>query len=135
MPTPGARTVLVEWEAEARGSWHGSARAPRGIRRIPAYEALLERLRLCSKEVRDWWRRHDVAPLTSGRKILHHPELGRLDLGLLVLQVADDPEQKLVTFRAEPADAARISAVLARGELLDTDAARRAPTSLERLIK
>jgi len=67
---------------------------------------------LCSKEVRDWWPRHDIAPLSSGRKVLHHPELGRLDLGLLVLQVADDPEQKLVTFRAGPAEADRIATLL-----------------------
>ena len=108
---PKARTVLVEWEAEARGQL---ARFRAAAARHPddaAYARLLERLRLCSKEFRDWWPQHDVAPLTSGRKILHHPELGRLELGLLVLQVADDPEQKLVTFRALPDDAERIAAL------------------------
>jgi transcriptional regulator with XRE-family HTH domain len=106
---PKARTVLVEWESEARAQL---ARFRAAAARHPddaAYEQLLERLHRHSKEVRDWWRRHDVAPLSSGRKILHHPELGRLDLGLLVLQVADDPEQKLVTFRADPEDAERIA--------------------------
>lgn len=109
---PRARTVLVEWEAEARAQLARFRAAAARHPEDPAYEALLARLRLCSKEVRDWWRDHDVAPLSSGRKVLHHPTLGRLDLALLVLQVADDPEQKVVTFRADPADAARIGGLL-----------------------
>jgi transcriptional regulator with XRE-family HTH domain len=109
---PKARTVLVEWEAEARAQLARFRAAAARHPDDPAYEALLERLRRHSKEVREWWRQHDVAPLTSGRKILHHPDLGRLDLGLLVLQVADDPEQKVVTFRAAPEDAARIGALI-----------------------
>ena len=106
---PNARTVLVEWEAEARAQLARFRAAAARHPEDPAYGTLLDRLRMHSKEVNEWWARHDVAPLTSGRKILHHPQLGRLELGLLVLQVADDPEQKLVTFRATPEDAKRIS--------------------------
>ncbi len=110
---PAARTVLVEWEAEASallGRFRAAfARHPDE----PGFAALLERLRGASAEVRAWWPRHDVAPLSSGVKRLRHPVLGELRLRDVVLQVADDPEQKLVTFTAEDGDQARIAGLLA----------------------
>ena len=109
---PQARTVLVEWESEARGQLARFRAAAARHPDDPGFGVLIERLRRRCPEVRDWWPLHDVAPLTSGRKVLHHPTLGRLELGLLVLQVADDAEQKIVTFTATPGDAARIAEVL-----------------------
>lgn len=109
---PAARTVLVDWEAEAAallGRFRAaSARHPGD----PAFAALLERLRAASPEARRWWARHDVAGLASGVKRLRHPFLGELSLRHLVLQVADDPEQKLVTFTAGPADRERLAELL-----------------------
>ena len=109
---PIARTVLVEWEAEAAvllGRFRAaSARHPGD----PTFTALLERLRAASPQVRAWWARHDVAPLASGVKRLRHPLLGELSLRHLVLQVADDPEQKLVTFTADEADQERLAVLL-----------------------
>lgn len=110
---PAAREVVVDWETEAAAQL---ARFRAAAARHPAdsrFTALTERLHAISPEVRDWWPRHDVAPLASGRKRLRHPQLGELELRHVVLQVADDPEQKLVTFAPSAADESRLAAALA----------------------
>ncbi len=73
---------------------------------------LTERLKAVSPEVRRWWPRHDIGALSSGTKRLRHPILGELQLQHVVLQVADDPEQKPVTFTAGDRDQARITELL-----------------------
>lgn len=97
---PAARTLLVDWEAEAATLLArfriAAARHPGD----PAFAELVDRLHRASAEVRAWWPRHDVAPLGSGTKRLRHPRLGDLQLNFVTLQVADDPEQKVVTFAA-----------------------------------
>lgn len=110
---PAARTVLVEWEGEARALLARFRTAAARHPGDPAFAALSERLHGSSAEVQAWWPHHDVAPLSSGSKRLFHPELGQLELRHVVLQVADDPEQKLVTFSADPVDQARIASLLA----------------------
>jgi hypothetical protein len=62
--------------------------------------------------VRAWWPRHEVAPLSSGSKRIRHPVLGELTFGHVVLQLADDPEQKVVTFTAGERDQAAIARLL-----------------------
>ena len=52
----------------------------------------------------------------AATKRLRHPALGELELHHIVLQVADDPEQKLVTFTAGDRDQARIAELLAGGD-------------------
>jgi hypothetical protein len=78
----------------------------------PGFAELIERLHAGSPEVRAWWPRHDVAPLSSGTKRIRHPVLGDLTFQHVVLQLADDPEQKVVTFAATAADQARIARLL-----------------------
>lgn len=110
---PAARTVLVNWPAEAAAQLARFRSAAARHPGDPAFRALIEGLLACSPEVRAWWPRHEVAALSSGTKRLHHPVLGDLLLQHVVLQVADDPEQKLVTFTASGADRARIAEYLA----------------------
>jgi hypothetical protein len=87
----------------------GAARALSRRRRAPtALHGLIERLRH-EREVREWWPRQEVAQLGSGRKRLRHPSLGEIELRHVVLQVADEPEQKLVTFAPAAADEPRIA--------------------------
>jgi len=50
-----------------------------------------------------------VVPLSSGVKRIRHPALGVVEFHHVVLQVADDPEQKVVTFTASEDDTARIA--------------------------
>lgn len=110
---PAARTIFVEWEEEARAQLARFRTSAARHRDDPAFGALIERLHIHSPEARAWWPRHDIAPLSSGRKRLYNPVLGHLELHHVVLQVADDPEQKLVTFTANPTDQARIAELLA----------------------
>jgi transcriptional regulator with XRE-family HTH domain len=109
-----AREVFVEWESEARtllGRFRAAAARHPGD---PEFERLIERLHDDSPEARNWWAAHDVAPLSSGVKRLRHAELGELRLRHVVLLVADDPEQKLVTFSASGDDRRRIAALIGR---------------------
>lgn len=109
---PRARTVLVEWEREAAAQLARFRAAAAHDPGDPRRAAVADRLRAGSAEARDWWTRHDVAPLASGTKVVSHPALGPVVLTHVVLQLADDPGLKLVTFRAADADRNRIAALL-----------------------
>lgn len=109
---PDARRVMADWPAEAsallgrfRAAW---ARHPGD----PAFAALLDELLDAGPEARAWWSEHRVVPLGSGTKRLRHPELGVIELEHVVLQLADAPEQKLVTFHARGGDGAGIARLL-----------------------
>ena len=109
---PAARSILADWESVARAELarlrSASARHPDD----PDFGALIARLQDGSEEARQWWPEHDVVPLSSGVKRIWHPALGVIDFQHVVLQVADDPEQKLVTFTASPQEAARIGGLI-----------------------
>jgi transcriptional regulator with XRE-family HTH domain len=95
---PRAREVYVEWHKESAAQL---ARYRAAVARRPGDrldQILINELHRDSAEVREWWPRHDVAPLSSGVKLLRHGALGELCLEHVVLQVADQPDQKLVTF-------------------------------------
>lgn len=97
---PAPRRIYLEWEHEAAAQL-ARFRAAAARSADPGFAALVERLCATSPEVRAWWPRHEVARLSSGTKRLWHPATGELVLEHVVLQVADDPEQKVVTF-ADP---------------------------------
>ena len=101
--TNRAREVYLEWEPEARamlGRFRlSTARHPDD----PDVRTLIAELQRDSAHVRDWWPRHDVAPIGgSGSKKLRHPRLGPVEYSHVVLQVADHPDQTLVTYSAVP---------------------------------
>lgn len=102
---PRAREVYVEWEREA-AFLLARFRAV-AVRRStdPEFVELVERLHRTSPEARAWWSRQAVLPAVSGTKRLRHPRAGEMLLHHTVLQVADAPDQRLVTFSpADPAD-------------------------------
>ena len=97
--TGQAREVYLEWEPKARamlGRFRlSAARYPDD----PDVRALIAELQRDSEHVRDWWPRHDVAAIGgSGSKKLRHPRLGPVEYSHVVLQVADQPDQTLVTY-------------------------------------
>ncbi|HTB53736.1 MAG TPA: helix-turn-helix transcriptional regulator [Trebonia sp.] len=97
--TDQAREVYLEWEPEARamlGRFRlSAARYPDD----PDISALIAELQRDSEHVRDWWPRHDVTAIGgSGAKKLRHPRLGPVEYSHAVLQVADQPDQTLVTY-------------------------------------
>jgi transcriptional regulator with XRE-family HTH domain len=93
-----AREVYLEWEAEARAMLGRFRLAAARHPADPGFQDLITALRRDSAEVRDWWPRHDVAAVGSGSKKLCHPRLGPVDYTHVVLQVADQPEQTLVSY-------------------------------------
>jgi hypothetical protein len=72
----------------------------------PDFAALIDELQERSAEARAWWSRHEVLLPASGTKRLRHRLLGEVTFNHVVLQVADDPDQKLVTF--SPADGSAV---------------------------
>jgi transcriptional regulator with XRE-family HTH domain len=109
---PAARTVLVDWKAEARAQLARFRLAAAGHTGDAQFSALIDRLQAGSAEVRKWWPEHEVTQLSSGTKRIRHAELGIIAFRHVVLQVADDPEQKLVTFTATPADERRLARLI-----------------------
>jgi transcriptional regulator with XRE-family HTH domain len=98
--TDRAREVYLEWESEARAMLGRFRLAAARYPDDPDFEALIAELRRDSEHVRDWWPRHDVTAVGSGSKKLRHPRLGPVDYSHVVLQIADNPDQTLVTYSA-----------------------------------
>jgi transcriptional regulator with XRE-family HTH domain len=111
---PSARTILIDWETEAATLLARFRAAADRHLDDAGFRELANRLRAASPEVRAWWPRHEIAPLGWHTKRLRHPALGELALRPVVLRVADDPDQKLVTF--DPGgDQDRVARLLERG--------------------
>jgi hypothetical protein len=55
-----------------------------------------------SEEFRTRWARHDVRYHDTGKKRLHHPVVGNLELAFEVLTLVADPELTMFAFTAEP---------------------------------
>jgi transcriptional regulator with XRE-family HTH domain len=96
--TARAREVYLDWEAEARAMLGRFRLAAARHPHDPDFTALIAELRRDSDHVRDWWPRHHVATVGSGSKKLLHPRLGPVEYSHVVLQVADNPDQTLVTY-------------------------------------
>src|SRR5580658_1288591 len=109
---PRAREVFVEWEKEAAAQLGRFRTAAARYLTDPSFAELIDRLHATGPEARTFWKRHDVVPLGGGTKRLRHPELGEIVLHHIVLQIAENPEQKLVTFAPELRDQARLAELI-----------------------
>ncbi len=121
---PKAREVFVEWETEAAAQLARYRAASVRHQDSASFHELNQLLKANSHHARALWQRHDIAPLSSGEKLLRHDQLGELQLRHTVLQIADNPEQKIVTFTPAPADRQRITALIA------ADSSRAQPAAL-----
>jgi transcriptional regulator with XRE-family HTH domain len=104
--TDRAREVYVDWEQEARAMLGRFRLAAARHRQDGDLADLIAELQRDSEHVRAWWPRHDVIAIGSGSKKLRHPRLGPVDYSHVVLQVADDPDQTLVTYSPAAPDRA-----------------------------
>ncbi|MFJ8435855.1 helix-turn-helix domain-containing protein [Kitasatospora sp. NPDC094019] len=99
---PASRTLYDDWVACARENvafLHLEAgRRPDD----PRLAELVGELSVRSQEFRHWWAEHPVRDKTSGHKVFHHPLVGRMELVYDTLRSADDPDQALVTYTADP---------------------------------
>ncbi len=104
--TDRAREVYLDWEHEARAMLGRFRLAAARYRDDPDFTALIAELQRDSEHVRDWWPRQDVIAVGSGSKKLRHPRLGPVSYSHVVLQVADNPDQTLVTYSPAPGSGA-----------------------------
>ncbi|MFJ4792817.1 helix-turn-helix transcriptional regulator [Kitasatospora purpeofusca] len=99
---PASRTLFDDWVGCARENvafLHLEAgRRPDD----PRLAELIGELSVRSQEFRQWWAEHPVRDKTSGHKVFRHPLVGRMELVYDTLRSADDPDQALVTYTADP---------------------------------
>lgn len=96
--TDRAREVYLDWESEARAMLGRFRLAAARHPHDPDFAALIAELHRDSDRVRDWWPRHDVTAVGGGSKKLLHPRLGPAEYSHVVLLIADNPGQTLVTY-------------------------------------
>lgn len=109
-----ARTTYGDWATEARRMLARFRMAAARRPEDPGFHALTERLRADSTEFAEWWERHEVLAPSSGRKDLVDAELGPFAFDHVVMHLADDPDQTLVTFTPRGGDRDRLDRLAAR---------------------
>ena len=111
---PEYRDLFVEWDQKAT-DMVSYLRMDAGCHPDdPRLSALVGELSVKSEEFRRLWATHDVKEKSYGVKHLRHPLVGELTLHFEGFRLADDSEQTLITYHAEPgspsADALRLLA-------------------------
>src|SRR4051812_16259711 len=99
---PAAQQFFTDWEKAAK-DLVANLRSEAG--RNPHDRALADlvgELSMRSDSFRKWWAAHDVRYHQTGRKRLHHPVVGDLELEYEVMEVAADNGLRLAVFDAEP---------------------------------
>jgi hypothetical protein len=97
---PHTRELYTRWEEEAQRAV-ASLRLAAG--RFPGDSRLAElvgELLINSKEFETLWSRHPVRNCTFGRKLIHHPVVGPLELDFETLVTAEDEGQRLLVYSA-----------------------------------
>ena len=102
-----AREFFVDWESSAN-DLVANLRTEAG--RNPydrELQDLVGELSTRSQEFRTRWAAHNVRQHQTGRKRLHHPVVGDLELTYEVLELPADPGLSLVVYGAEPGSASQ----------------------------
>jgi transcriptional regulator with XRE-family HTH domain len=97
-----AQQFFTDWEKAAK-DLVAALRSEAG--RNPHDRALTDlvgELSMRSEPFRKWWATHDVRYHQTGRKRLHHPIVGDLELEYEVMEVAAESGLRLAVFSAEP---------------------------------
>lgn len=99
---PATRQLFGDWEAVARDVTgrlrHSRARHPEDRELAGVIASLVRR----STEFADLWAEYPVRELSLGDVHLRHPEVGDLWVSDTVLRPADDDDQLVIFFQAEP---------------------------------
>jgi transcriptional regulator with XRE-family HTH domain len=105
--SPRARVFFPDWESTANDlvanlrTEAGRNPHDRGL------QDLVGELSTRSQEFRSRWAAHNVRLHQTGRKRLHHPVVGDLELTYEVLALPADPGLSLVVYGAEPGSASQ----------------------------
>ena len=94
------RSLMVDWRARAQDAL-ARFRADYGRHAGDAhFVQLVERLESVSPEFAEWWPRHDIRPMSEGRRDYVHPLGGRMSVEHVTFSVGDNPELRLIVFLA-----------------------------------
>jgi transcriptional regulator with XRE-family HTH domain len=127
--SPRARAFFPDWESTANDlvanlrTEAGRNPHDRGL------QDLVGELSTRSQEFRGRWAAHHVRQHQTGRKRLHHPVVGDLELTYEVLALPADPGLALVVYGAEPRSASQdgLKLLASWAATLDQPAAVQAP--------
>jgi transcriptional regulator with XRE-family HTH domain len=114
---PIRREMLPDWQETTRlaaAKFRADSASHLGD---PSFEELIQELRQASPEFCKAWKRHEVARVGEGRKVIHHPIAGTLVFEHAVFNPVEASEQRLTLYSPVPGtDTAEKLA-----ELLDAD--------------
>ncbi|GGJ66512.1 helix-turn-helix domain-containing protein [Streptomyces brasiliensis] len=123
---PDYHDLFVDWEQKAIDIVCALRMDAGCYPEDPRLSALVGELSVKSADFRRLWATHDVKEKSHGVKLLHHALVGELSLNYETFKVADDGDQSLFVYHAEPgsasADALRLLASWG------TDASRAVPS-------
>ncbi|MFE5403424.1 helix-turn-helix domain-containing protein [Streptomyces sp. NPDC056580] len=124
---PDYRDLFIDWEQKAIDIVCALRMDAGCCPDDPRLSALVGELSVKSAEFRRLWATHDVKEKGYGVKRLLHPLVGELALSFETFRLADDGDQALVTYHAEPdSPSAQSLRLLASW---GTDAARGVPSA------
>ncbi len=99
---PRRRELRPDWERSLAGTV-AALRANVGPDiDDPRLTELVGELSLRSEEFRQLWARHDAQPKGSGTSVMHHPQVGHLELSYTKLPIPDTDRQTLSIYHAAP---------------------------------
>lgn len=99
---PAMRTLYADWETVAKTAVAQLRMEAAKYPDDPRLTGLVGELSVQDAQFSDWWAARGVATLSTGRKTLIHPTVGELVLDWDTLVEADDTQQSLVVWTAEP---------------------------------
>ncbi|WP_034270381.1 helix-turn-helix transcriptional regulator [Actinospica robiniae] len=94
------RELYARWDEEAQRAVANLRLAAGRFSGDPKLAELVGELVINSPEFESLWSRHPVRNCTSGRKLLHHPVVGALELDFETLTTAEDEGQRLLVYTA-----------------------------------
>jgi hypothetical protein len=110
------RSLMVDWPARAQDTL-ARFRADYGRHVGDAhFVQLVERLKAVSPDFAQWWPRHDIRPMSEGRRHYHHPVGGQMVVEHATFLVGDNPDMRFLVLlaAAESNSAAKMKMVIAR---------------------
>jgi transcriptional regulator with XRE-family HTH domain len=99
---PTIRVLYRDWEDMARRAVSHLRMDSRRDPHDPGLTALVEELSALDPQFRLWWTSHEVSVRAGGTRLLRHPVVGDLTFQRSTFTCAEDPEQQLVVWTAEP---------------------------------
>jgi transcriptional regulator with XRE-family HTH domain len=94
------RSLMVDWPARAQDTL-ARFRADYG-RHVGDvhFVQLVERLKAVSPDFAQWWPRHDIRPMSEGRRQYHHPVGGQMVVEHATFLVGDNPDMRFLVLLA-----------------------------------